>query len=107
MTSSKIYLLGGSSRNMKIYDPSTDEWENGPLMIEVAPFVRRNMLCDVVTSLLFQKRDNCSVTSVGEKMFVSGGLEHSCGPSLSSVECYCTRTKTWKSVDPMEAPLHR
>ncbi|XP_078678581.1 kelch-like protein 24 [Branchiostoma floridae x Branchiostoma belcheri] len=71
----RIYLLGGSSKTVKAYDPSDDS------IVRVADM---NI-----------KRDNCGVSVVGGKIYVSGGVTESNGPALDCIECYDPRKDEW------------
>nr|XP_002121338.1 kelch-like protein 24 isoform X1 [Ciona intestinalis] len=84
---SKIFLLGGGSKIVKIYDTETDQVSRVSDMLE--------------------KRDNCGVTVVGGKIFVTGGVSESSGPSLMTSECYCPLRNKWERIPEMPRPLHR
>ncbi|XP_076802565.1 kelch-like protein 29 [Clavelina lepadiformis] len=87
LLSSKIYLLGGSSKVVKVYDPETDEIKRGPDLL--------------------QKRDNCGVTSVGSKLYVTGGVGKSSGSSMESAESFCPLRNKWELMPPMRQRLYR
>ena len=52
-----------------------------------------------------QKRDNCSVTVLDNKVFVSGGISES--NSLDSVECFCPELNKWETVSTMPNKIYR
>ncbi|XP_039248327.1 kelch-like protein 24 isoform X2 [Styela clava] len=83
----KIYLLGGCSKIVKVYDPENDS------VMQITH--------------METKRDNCRATVVGGKIYVTGGVSESSGSSLDSVECYCPALDKWESVAPMPRRLYR
>ncbi|XP_006819060.1 kelch-like protein 14 [Saccoglossus kowalevskii] len=88
-----LYVAGGSnyqtpmssqlSQEMHRYNIQTGEW------LFVAP--------------MMEKRMGFSMTAVGNKLYVIGGLNQSC--LLDSLECYDPAANTWSYVHHLEEPL--
>jgi len=83
----KVYLLGGCAKTMKVFNPSTYAFENGPDM----PV----------------KRGNCAVAVVNGKLYVTGGVPEPNASSLRSVECYCPIAGKWETLQDMPHGLYR
>lgn len=113
----KIYLLGGCSKTVKVYDPKTDVVRKVADMTTVSrskqilfvgsilALTRINNLC-IFTSFR-QKRDNCGAAAVGGKIYVTGGISGSNGASLDTAECYCPVLDKWETITTMPKRLYR
>ncbi|MGH8912777.1 MAG: Kelch repeat-containing protein, partial [Acidimicrobiia bacterium] len=87
-----LYVLGGldsagnSTTSVRIYDPATNTWSNGPQLPDA--------------------RDNAGVAVLGGHLYVFGGRnrQSGSGPTTATVWRLTTPAGTWESRSSMPAP---